>query len=276
MADFVQLPFGAKLLWDRKGLISSSVVLFIWMYGHLIVFLPILVPHYKDGNISSITISGYLFLSIATIVAFFRSMFSDPGKVEKVEDTKIDWRTWEKCVRCCMARPPRSHHCSKCNYCVLNMDHHCQWINNCVGKNNYWIFYLLLFYAFLFVNLNIALYHFHKWSWFGDCESCTQITWIHPLENPVKAISYGIAILAFVGITLLLMLTGIHISIGLSTIEALEDPKAAISRVLKYGSIFPRFSSLKTLCGTKNAFLWIMPCRTREKESDKNARLHVI
>jgi len=50
------------------------------------------------------------------------------------------------CKKCQMERPPRCHHCSTCNRCVLQMDHHCIWINNCIGYNNYRTFLLTLFY----------------------------------------------------------------------------------------------------------------------------------
>ena len=30
------------------------------------------------------------------------------------------------CKKCISPKPPRSHHCSVCNKCVLKMDHHCR------------------------------------------------------------------------------------------------------------------------------------------------------
>ncbi|KAI8897943.1 DHHC palmitoyltransferase-domain-containing protein [Globomyces pollinis-pini] len=41
------------------------------------------------------------------------------------------------CKECSCYKPPRSHHCSICNKCVLKMDHHCPWLNNCIGQNNH-------------------------------------------------------------------------------------------------------------------------------------------
>ncbi|KAL5033036.1 hypothetical protein BDV3_000058 [Batrachochytrium dendrobatidis] len=40
------------------------------------------------------------------------------------------------CRSCLCFKPPRSHHCSYCNRCILRMDHHCPWLNNCIGHNN--------------------------------------------------------------------------------------------------------------------------------------------
>lgn len=53
--------------------------------------------------------------------------------------------------------------------CIVNR------INNCVGRGNFRIFSLLLVYASSFVNLNIIIYHLHKWSWLGVCEACKEV-----------------------------------------------------------------------------------------------------
>jgi hypothetical protein len=52
------------------------------------------------------------------------------------------------CRSCRAIKPPRTHHCSMCERCVLKMDHHCPWVGNCVGHNNYKAFCLLLAYGF--------------------------------------------------------------------------------------------------------------------------------
>lgn len=33
------------------------------------------------------------------------------------------------CKKCIKPKPPRTHHCSICNKCVLKMDHHCRILN---------------------------------------------------------------------------------------------------------------------------------------------------
>lgn len=54
----------------------------------------------------------------------------------------------EQCLQYCKVcvgfKAPRSHHCRKCNRCVIRMDHHCPWINNCVGWGNqaYFMYFL--------------------------------------------------------------------------------------------------------------------------------------
>ncbi|KAG7313572.1 hypothetical protein JYU34_000723 [Plutella xylostella] len=50
------------------------------------------------------------------------------------------------CKKCIQPKPPRTHHCSVCDRCVLVMDHHCPWLNNCVGYYNARYFYLYMVY----------------------------------------------------------------------------------------------------------------------------------
>ncbi len=62
-----------------------------------------------------------------------------------------------KCKKCSMNKPPRTHHCSWCNLCILKFDHHCPCkntekfqlisfffeigLNNCVGFYNHRYFF---------------------------------------------------------------------------------------------------------------------------------------
>lgn len=50
------------------------------------------------------------------------------------------------CKKCILPKPPRTHHCSVCDKCILAMDHHCPWLNNCVGYYNARYFYLYMVY----------------------------------------------------------------------------------------------------------------------------------
>ncbi|KAF4400956.1 hypothetical protein CsatB_010799 [Cannabis sativa] len=75
------------------------------------------------------------------------------------------------CTRCQIGKPPRCHHCSVCQRCVLKMDHHCIWVVNCVGAQNYKFFLLFLLYTFLETTLDtlVLLPHFVKF--FGDAKN---------------------------------------------------------------------------------------------------------
>jgi hypothetical protein len=68
------------------------------------------------------------------------------------------------CDRCRILRPPRCHHCSTCNRCVLQYDHHCLWLNNCVGYNNYRSFLLTIFFlmAGCWYGVGLLFYPFYE------------------------------------------------------------------------------------------------------------------
>lgn len=76
------------------------------------------------------------------------------GPVEDVEEDKPLLDEFEEdmsqlyCKKhsCDNFRPPRTHHCSKCQRCVERMDHHCIWLNRCVGYGNHKPFVLFLIY----------------------------------------------------------------------------------------------------------------------------------
>ena len=50
------------------------------------------------------------------------------------------------CKKCIGPKPPRTHHCSVCDNCVLKMDHHCPWLNGCVGHFNHRYFFQYMVY----------------------------------------------------------------------------------------------------------------------------------
>ena len=51
-------------------------------------------------------------------------------------------------------KPPRCHHCSRCERCYLKMDHHCLFLDSCIGFHNY-----KFFFQFLIVNILMIIYN---------------------------------------------------------------------------------------------------------------------
>lgn len=90
------------------------------------------------------------------------------------------------CKKCIAPKPPRTHHCSVCNKCVLKMDHHCPWLNNCVGYANHRFFFLYMVYTtvgcifIILFGLSIG----YEYLWVGEGEGWVET---EPLQgHPVK------------------------------------------------------------------------------------------
>lgn len=148
-------------------------------YSRAVVCFALLMPWY--GVTLQFFLHMFLFLSISllAVTSHMRCMLTDPGVVpvgftpsQMLGDDKGG--SMPMCSRCNGFKPPRAHHCSQCDRCVMKMDHHCpvrrrtclehagpaaprshsglararaQWVNNCVGANNQKHFVLFVGYT---------------------------------------------------------------------------------------------------------------------------------
>merc|ERR1712154_11755 len=107
------------------------------------------LPYYRENKniylLWMLIIFGH-FLLINIIFHFSRALLTSPGKPPT---DRILEQVASICKKCISPKPPRSHHCSVCNTCILKMDHHCPWLNNCVGHYNHRHFFLYMVFMVL-------------------------------------------------------------------------------------------------------------------------------
>ena len=176
----------------------------------------------------------------------------------------------KKCNKCKCVKPPRSHHCSTCERCVLKMDHHCPWMNNCVGLTNQKSFILFNFYtmvtaAWTLIRVSIAA---------GACMSNDQCT------------TFGGGLIVFVGIVLFMCgIFAIFCAImfcdqvklimeDTSTIDRKQSAKASKQNISPRPSAEKILSSdrPKTRCCSKRScsFFFFLPCPFGVDQSVEN------
>ena len=73
---------------------------------------------------------AFLTISLLSVTSHMRTMLTDPGVVpvgyspnHLLQEEKGE--SLPMCSRCNGFKPPRAHHCSQCDRCVMKMDHHC-------------------------------------------------------------------------------------------------------------------------------------------------------
>lgn len=81
----------------------------------------------------------------------------DDGKTGRAQLAYLYATRPRWCKKCRRWKPPRSHHCSMMNACVLKMDHYCVWMTNTIGALNYKSFVLFLGWTCLACLLSAAL-----------------------------------------------------------------------------------------------------------------------
>ncbi|RWS12342.1 putative palmitoyltransferase ZDHHC16-like protein [Dinothrombium tinctorium] len=106
------------------------------------------LPYWWNRNLCVTIIALILgnWLLINVIFHYYMALTTPPGYPPENE---IIPEAVSICKKCIAPKPPRTHHCSVCNRCILKMDHHCPWLNNCVGFFNHRYFFMFCFYTWI-------------------------------------------------------------------------------------------------------------------------------
>lgn len=114
-------------------LLTSVVVGICWYIG-----FPYWWSISPEYTICLIVFGKYLLLNVS--FNYFMAAFTHPGR----PPDKLISNAVNICKKCMAPKPPRTHHCSVCNACILKFDHHCPWLNNCVGFYNHRYFFMYM------------------------------------------------------------------------------------------------------------------------------------
>ncbi len=123
-------------------IVLTTSVIFIAYYVGLPYYM-----EYKNGLATTAIVILGQYLKLNIVFNYVLAYFTHPGRVPlKGENLK---EVTSVCKKCIGPKPPRTHHCSVCDACVLKMDHHCPWLNGCVGHFNHRYFFLYMSYMVL-------------------------------------------------------------------------------------------------------------------------------
>ncbi|CAD7682375.1 unnamed protein product [Nyctereutes procyonoides] len=155
--------------------------------------------HTTGGSVNFIMLINW---TVMILYNYFNAMFIGPGFVPlgwKPENSQ-DSMYLQYCKVCQAYKAPPSHHCIKCNRCVMKMDRHCPWINNCCGYQNHALFTLFLLLAplgcihaaFIFVmTMYTQLYNRLSFVW-----NMVKIDMSASWRDPLPIIPFGLAAFA--------------------------------------------------------------------------------
>ncbi|KAI8509326.1 Palmitoyltransferase zdhhc21 [Branchiostoma belcheri] len=257
----LRLPCGVRVrfLYDPQGWCALAIISFIWAYNTVFIPSLVIMPMYHDNRLPLATPIFYFLMSSLTVVCLYLSVTTNPGTVPlDIQPSAVEAADWTVCKVCQIRRPPRSHHCRRCQQCVRKMDHHCPWINNCVGEENHWLFMQLLYYTLILVSLSIALAALHLY-YSPPCSYCNPDIFPFSYTRPLLWFTCGQGVFFFPAAIGLVFGQTFNIIIDRTTLENLADPYFR-SGVPSPRAIHEAFSDI---CGTKNVFCWLWPIRRR-------------
>ncbi|XP_034050147.1 palmitoyltransferase ZDHHC16B [Thalassophryne amazonica] len=130
------------------GVVFVSLVVLLMTSVLVIVYLcllPTILSTYPVHWIVWHVCCGH-WLLVMVVFHYYKATTTSPGHPPK---DNVHIPSVSICKKCITPKPPRTHHCSICNVCILKMDHHCPWLNNCVGHFNHRYFFSFCLYMTL-------------------------------------------------------------------------------------------------------------------------------
>ncbi|KAJ3671572.1 hypothetical protein LUZ60_007651 [Juncus effusus] len=212
-----------------------------------------------DGHVSGLALVILFHLLLVMLTwCYIKAVFSDPGTVPADWRPPVDEETGETstryCDRCQRWKPPRCHHCSVCDKCVLKMDHHCVWVVNCVGARTYKFFLLFVVYTFLEMTLCTFALLPHFFSFFYGNKRRNESTGnlVVTFVAFILSVAFALSLLCF---------SLMHISLVLSNTTSIEvyEKKREVSWKYDVG----KRKNFEQVFGTKK-LLWFLPLYSSE------------
>ncbi|GBG29100.1 Palmitoyltransferase ZDHHC7 [Hondaea fermentalgiana] len=138
---------------DCCGMICATITQGLLIFAEYVVVVDVIMPWMGDSFWGQFHVVAFSTIVALAMISHVRAMTTDPGAVPK-NAVPADFepgdtgKSFRVCLKCDAYKPPRTHHCSICQRCIVKLDHHCPWVNNCVALGNHKFFLLFLLYVF--------------------------------------------------------------------------------------------------------------------------------
>ncbi|XP_037577347.1 palmitoyltransferase ZDHHC16A isoform X2 [Dermacentor silvarum] len=120
-------------------IVACTVIVIAYMIG---------IPYWWENNkcvlLVALVIGHWLLINI--VFHYWMALTTNPGTPP---EASLVPEVVSICKKCIAPKPPRTHHCSVCNRCILKMDHHCPWLNNCIGHFTHRYFFMFCSYVLI-------------------------------------------------------------------------------------------------------------------------------